>query len=178
MNPVLEIADRQHDDPAVMGVFDAIERSLGVLPNMVRAMAVSPVLLQTYVGMSGQLAKGVIGAQTREKLAMLVAQVDGCSYCLSTHMHLASKAGIPREQLEAARSAQSDEPKEAAILAFAHAVIVERGHVGAAAVETAREAGLDDAELAEIIGHVSLNFLTNTFNSAFGTPIEFPVIEA
>ena len=44
-------------------------------------------------------------------------------------------------------------------------------------VAAAREAGLTDAELSDIVGHVALNVLTNYFNKAFDVEVDFPVVE-
>ena len=40
-----------------------------------------------------------------------------------------------------------------------------------------KEAGYSDCEVAEILALVALNVLTNYFNVAFETPIDFPAVE-
>jgi alkylhydroperoxidase family enzyme len=52
-----------------------------------------------------------------------------------------------------------------------------RGGVSHSDVAAAREAGLTDAELSDIVGHVALNVLTNYFNKAFDVEVDFPVVE-
>ncbi len=44
-------------------------------------------------------------------------------------------------------------------------------------IDAAQSAGLSDAELAEIVGHVAVNVLTNYFNRAFAIDVDFPVVE-
>ena len=44
-------------------------------------------------------------------------------------------------------------------------------------IQAARDAGLTDAELGDVVGHVALNVLTNYFNRAFDVDIDFPVVE-
>jgi hypothetical protein len=39
-------------------------------------------------------------------------------------------------------------------------------------------AGLSDEEIAETIGHVAVNVLTNYFNKAAGVAIDFPAVAA
>ena len=53
-----------------------------------------------------------------------------------------------------------------------------RGDITATDVEAVRSAGATDQEIAETIGHVALNVLTNYFNKAAGVDIDFPVVEA
>ena len=43
-------------------------------------------------------------------------------------------------------------------------------------VRRVKEAGYGDGEVAEIIAVVALNVLTNYFNVAAGTPIDFPAV--
>jgi uncharacterized peroxidase-related enzyme len=117
----------------------------------------------------------MIGAATRERIALAVAQRNGCSYCLSAHSYLAERvAHLDAGDIAAARSAASADPKTAAILAFAAAVNDGRGTVTSQDLAAARAAGLSDEEIAETIGHVALNVLTNYFNTAADVAIDFP----
>ncbi|MFC4125540.1 carboxymuconolactone decarboxylase family protein [Nocardia rhizosphaerae] len=157
----------------------AVQQAMGVVPNLTRVMAHSPALVRGYLALNGSLAAGALPAATRERIAVAVAQANRCSYCLSAHSYLAEHvAGVSADQVEAARKADSDDAKTAAILAFAVAVNEQRGHVDADALATVRAAGADNAEIAEIIGHVGLNVLTNYFNNVAHTEIDFPLVQA
>jgi alkylhydroperoxidase family enzyme len=63
------------------------------------------------------------------------------------------------------------------VLTFAKAVVLTRGEVDDETLEAARRAGLDDAELAEIVGHVAVNVLTNYFNKTFAVELDFPRVD-
>ena len=71
----------------------------------------------------------------------------------------------------------SSDPKAAALLAFAEAVLRTKGGVDGADIAAAREAGLSDAELGDVVGHVAVNVLTNYFNRAFEVEVDFPLVE-
>jgi uncharacterized peroxidase-related enzyme len=121
----------------------------------------------------------VLDAATRERIALTVAQANRCSYCLSAHSYLAEHvAHLDAEQITAARKANAAEPKTAAILTFAAAVNDGRGAVTDDHLAAARAAGLTDEEIAETVGHVALNVLTNYFNKAVDVDIDFPVVTA
>jgi uncharacterized peroxidase-related enzyme len=159
-------------------LLDVVRRTLGGTPNMTKAMARSAVL-EGWLNLGRALRKGSINAVDGERIALAVAQANGCSYCLSAHTYTsANVAKLDEAEIERARRFESDDPKAAAILAFAEAVVGAKGAVGDDDVEAAREAGLSDAELSEIVGHVALNTLTNYFNNAFDTEIDFPVVIA
>ena len=154
-----------------------VQRRLGVTPNMAKAMANSPALLHGYVDLSAALSSGVLDGATRERLALAIAQHNGCSYCLSAHSYLAEHvAHLGADDIAAARAATASDHKTAALLAFATAVNDRRGAVDPDALATVRAAGASDEEIAETIGHVALNVLTNYFNKAAGVDIDFPVV--
>ncbi|MFI7068601.1 carboxymuconolactone decarboxylase family protein [Kribbella sp. NPDC050124] len=156
-----------------------VKRNLGVIPNMTKAMANSRALLKGYLGLSGALARGALDTATRERIALAVAQGNECDYCLSAHSYLAEHvAHLDTDEITAARKAQATDAKTAAILALAAAVNDGRGDTPTGVVEAARAAGVTDEEIAETIGHVALNVLTNYFNKAAGVEIDFPVVTA
>jgi uncharacterized peroxidase-related enzyme len=157
----------------------AVQRGLGVTPNMTRAMANAPALLDGYLALSGALSKGTLKAATRERLALAVAQDNACDYCLSAHSYLAEHAAeLAAADIAAARQGANDDPRIAALLTFAIAVNTTRGGVSAEDLDAVRAAGASDEEIAEVIGHVALNVLTNYFNKAAGVDIDFPVVTA
>ena len=58
----------------------AVEKQLGVVPNLFRLVATSPAALEGYLGMFGALGKGNIPAAVAERIALAVAEVNGCDY--------------------------------------------------------------------------------------------------
>lgn len=158
-------------------LLDAVKASLGVTPNMTTTMAHSAVL-GGWLGLSGALYEGSIGAADGERIALGVAEANACVYCLSAHGYLATNvAKLSDDELERARHFGSSDPKSAAILAFAEAVVSTKGGVSDSQIEAARHAGLSDAELGDVVGHVAVNVLTNYFNKAFEVDVDFPVRE-
>jgi uncharacterized peroxidase-related enzyme len=158
-------------------LLDAVKASLGATPNMTTTMARSSVL-EGWLGLTGALHNGPIRAGDAERIALAVAEANDCSYCLSAHTYLGTNlARLEAEEIERARSFDSSNTRSAAILAFAEAVLRTTGGLSDADIEAARAAGLTDAELGDIVGHVAVNVLTNLFNRTFAVDIDFPVIE-
>lgn len=175
----LPLIDPSTATAAVADLFAEVQRRLGATPNMTRAMANSPVVLKGYLELSGALDRGVLDAATRERIALAVAQGNSCSYCLSAHSYLAEHvAHLTADEISAARKATASSPKTAAILALAAAVNDGRGSVSDDDLSAARAAGVSDEEIAETIGQVALNVLTNYFNKAMDVDIDFPVVTA
>jgi len=149
-----------------------------VVPNLYRLVALSPNALQGFAGFSGALAK-TLDVKTRERIALAVAQVNRCDYCLSAHSYLGlNLAKLSQEEINANRDGRSTDPKADAAVAFAKAVTEQRGHVGSEAIEAVKAAGYSDAQLVEIVAIVAENSFTNYVNSVAQTEIDFPVVTA
>ena len=82
-------------------LLEAVNKQLGVVPNMFRLISNSPAALEGYLGLNGALAKGALPAATRERIALAVAQINDCGYCLAAHTYLGSNLA----QLDAAEIA-------------------------------------------------------------------------
>ena len=66
-------------------LLEAVKLQLGVVPNLFRIVSTSPAALEGYLGLNGALAKGVLTPATRERIALAVAEINGCGYCLAAH---------------------------------------------------------------------------------------------
>ena len=160
-------------------LLEAVAAQLGSVPNLFRAVAVSPQALEGHLGMFGALGKGSLTVATRNRIALAVAEVNGCDYCLSAHTYLGKQlAKLDDAEMTANRSGASNDPKADAAVRFAAKVARERGRVSDADFAAVRLAGYTDAQIIEIVQHVALNVWTNFFNNAFATEIDFPVVNA
>jgi uncharacterized peroxidase-related enzyme len=168
------------DTPAAsQPLLEAVAKQLGSAPNLFRLVATSPQALEGYLALSGALAKGALPAQTRERIALAVAEINGCDYCLSAHTYLGKNlARLDDAEIAANRSGASNDPKADAAVRFAASVARSRGHVSDADFSAVKLAGYTDAQIIEIVQHVALNTWTNTFNNVFQTEIDFPVMTA
>ena len=155
-----------------------VKGKLGLVPNMTRAMANAPAVLDGYLQFSGALAKGTLPAKVREQIALAVAQVNGCDYCLSAHSAIGKMVGLTAEQIRDSRLGTAVDHKTDALIRFARKVVETRGRVSDADLEDVRDAGFDDGVINEVVAHVALNVFTNYFNNVAETDIDFPKAEA
>lgn len=155
----------------------AVNKQLGSVPNLFRIVSNSPAALDAYVGFSGALGKGRLAAATRERIALAVAEVNGCGYCLAAHAFLGRNlAKLDDAEIAANRNGASNDPKADAAVRFAAKVARNRGQVSEADVAAVKAAGYGDGEVVEIIAHVALNVFTNYVNEALKTEIDFPPV--
>jgi len=155
-------------------LLEAVQKKMGMVPNLTKVMAQAPVVLETYLKGSEALSGGVLSAVEREHVALRTAELNQCQYCVSAHSALGKMQGLSEEEVLATRAGKSEATRAQAILDFTEAVVRERGKVSDEDIAEARDRGLTDADLVEVVGHVALNLLTNYLNNVAGTAIDFP----
>ena len=159
-------------------MLQAVKRQLGIVPNLFRLVSTSPAALEGYLGLSGALGKGELPAATRERIALAVAEINGCGYCLSAHTYLGKNvAKLDDAEIAANRQGGSNDRKADAAVRFAANVMRERGHVREEDVKAVKDAGYSDAQIIEIVLHVALNTWTNYINEVAKTDIDFPAVK-
>jgi uncharacterized peroxidase-related enzyme len=164
---------------ASRSLLEDVKKQLGVAPNLFRMVASSPAALQGYVGLLGALGNGALPAATHERIALAIAELNACDYCLSAHTYLAMHvAKLDESEVSANRSGSSNDARADAAVRFARKVAQLRGHVTDEDVRAVRTAGYTDGEIVEIVQHVALNTWTNYVNSVARTEIDFPVVTA
>jgi uncharacterized peroxidase-related enzyme len=162
---------------ASRALLEAVQKQLGVVPNLFRLVARSPAALEAYVAMIDSLGRGSLPAATRERIALAVAQFNGCDYCLSAHTYLGKHlAKLDDAEIAANRRGGSNDRRADAAVRFAIEVLRNRGHVSSDALDAVTAGGYDDGQVIEIVMHVALNVWTNYVNQVAGTDIDFPSV--
>lgn len=155
----------------------AVEAQLGSVPNLFRLVSISTAALEGYLSMSGALSKGALAAATRERIALAVAKVNGCGYCLAAHTYLGKAiAKLDEREIAANRDGGSHDAKADAAVRFAAQIARLRGHTDDADLLAVRAAGYSDEQIIEIVQHVALNTWTNYINEVAKTDIDFPEV--
>jgi AhpD family alkylhydroperoxidase len=152
----------------------ATRKQLGRVPNLYAAMANSPSALGAYLAFRGALQSGALPAEMAERVALLVAQLNACDYCVAAHTFRGRKIGLADADLAETRHGRSGEPRIDAALAFVTALIEGRGMVAPARAEALLAHGWSEAEIGEIVAHVALNVFSNYFKQVAGPELDFP----
>lgn len=95
--------------------------------------------------------------------------MNGCEYCVAAHSFFGGKVGLDADDLLAARAGTLS-----GVAALARAVTLSRGQLSDAQLSAARDAGLNDEKIIDVIAQVSLLTLTNYLNNVAKTEIDFP----
>lgn len=175
----ISIPSAEQTHAATQPLLAAVQKSLGVTPNLMKLVGHSPAALEGYLALNGAAGKGKLSVQLRERIALAIAEFNGCDYCLSAHDFLGQNvAKLSRFELDAARNGHSEDAQTEAALHFALQVARNRGQVSDADLAAVRLAGFDEPSIVEIVVNVALNVLTNYVNNVAQTDIDFPQVNA
>lgn len=157
-------------------LYAAIQSQLGMIPNFLKVFANSPAALKAFLGLHGIAGEGSLGPQTRERIALALAQQNSCEYCLSAHTAIGRKAGLSSAEIEANRAGSSQDAKAAVAVKFARSLVAHTGDITTAELLEMREAGYSESDIVEVITHVGMNILTNLLGKAGRVDIDFPKV--
>ncbi|MEM6357299.1 MAG: carboxymuconolactone decarboxylase family protein [Pseudomonadota bacterium] len=169
----------RHEAPAAARpLLDRVRARTCSMPNGVKVLSNSPAMLEGYLSLSNGLAKGHFSAREGTAIALAIAGRNACEYCATLHAATAKRLEIEPHEITGNLNGRSADRRIGAALRLACAILETRGRVRDDLLDDVRRAGLSDAEMVEIVGHVALSVLTNYANHLAGTEIDFPSLEA
>lgn len=154
---------------AARAALEGVRKGLGFVPNAFKTLAHSPAALNGYLGLAQALGQSSLSAAEREVVALATSEINGCDYCLAAHSFFGAKAGLSDEAISQARQGTLS-----AVSALARQITESRGQLRDEQISAAREAGLSDSKIVEVVAQVTLLTLTNYLNNVATTDIDFP----
>jgi uncharacterized peroxidase-related enzyme len=155
----------------------SLAAALGWVPNLYATVARAPHTLRGLLDWERHVARGSLSAREIELLKIHVSEINGCAYCLSAHSELGRRAGLRPDELRAARLGYGATPREDALLALARRIVRTGGSGARGELARAREAGISDAELFDVIAVVALKAFTNAAAILTEAEIDFPLVD-
>ena len=148
-----------------------------MIPNIIKNMALSPTVLKSYLGLDESLSEGVLGPKLREKLALTIAQAHKNEYCLAIHVALGKSLGLSADEIMDARRGSSPDTRTDAVLRFVRSLLETNGPIPESGLHRLEKAGFVQAEIGEILAHISLNLFTNFYTEVMKPPLDFPRVD-
>ncbi|MFH1067957.1 MAG: peroxidase-related enzyme [bacterium] len=155
-------------------LLDKVQKKFGKIPNIMRTMAQSPAVLDSYLSFSGAISAGSLSPKLREQISLAVAQINHCDYCLAAHSLIGKTTGLNEQEILDARRGKAADAKTAAALKFAVQLAEQRGCAANEDIQRLRQAGHSDGEIMELVAVVALNIFTNYINHVAETEVDFP----
>lgn len=171
----IKALDPQKAEGEIKKLFDAVEQQLGMVPNMMRVMGNSPAVLNSYLLSSKALKQSSIGFTLSEQIALTVAHINACDYCLTAHTFISNIVlKIDPQTINLARKGESCKSKTQAALDFVVNLMQNKGNPSDMHLQTLQKEGFNDRQITEIIAHTALHIFTNFIVNASQVSIDFP----
>ena len=166
--------DPQQASGRIRELLDMAEQKFGVIPNVAKVMANSPVVLDSFLALTAAMESARIGAKLHHQVKLATSETNVCEYCTSILCAIGSSAGLTAADLVEGRLAKAQDPRTNAALMFAHAVLETKGKVKDDDLRAVRQAGFSDAEIVEIVASVVVGCFTNFLNNVADTELDIP----
>ncbi|WP_159007210.1 carboxymuconolactone decarboxylase family protein [Bradyrhizobium sp. S69] len=152
-----------------------LQAAFGMIPNIAGVISTSPVLINSLVGLFGNVHGGSFTEAQIQTLLLTNAVTNGCSWAVAFHTALALKEGLDSADVEAIRERRlPTDKKHAALSLLARTLIEKRGRLDDRDVEQFMAAGFADDQALEVIAAVAASTITNYAGSVTKTPLEAP----
>jgi len=152
-----------------------LQSAFGMIPNIAGAMATSPVLINSLVGLFGNVHGGSFTEAQVQTVLLTDAVTNACTWAVAFHTTLALKEGIDPADVQAIRERRlPKDGKLAALSALAKTMIEKRGRLDDDDVNRFLAAGFGKDHLLEVIAAVAASTITNNTGSITKPPLEAP----
>ena len=154
---------------------EQLQSTFGMIPNVLGSMATSPTLINSLVGLFGNVHGGSFTEAEVQTVLLTDAVANASAWAVAFHTALALKQGLDPADVEAIRAGRL--PKEtrlAALSDLARTLIEKRGRLDEADLDRFLAAGFGKDHALEVIGAVAASTITNYTASLAKTPLEAP----
>lgn len=152
---------------------EQLTKAFGVLPNLPAVIANSPKLINSLVGLFGQVHSPGLSEAENQIVLLTDAVTNSSTYAVAFHTTLALQQGISAEETTAIRERRVPADKRfAALSSLAKALIEKRGHLSEQDLESFAGAGFTKERVLEVIAIVAASTITNYSGSIMNPPLE------
>ncbi|MDX7954015.1 carboxymuconolactone decarboxylase family protein [Lichenihabitans sp. Uapishka_5] len=151
----------------------ALQSAFGFIPNIAGAMATSPVLSSSLVGLFGNVHGGSFTEPQIQVLLLTNAVTNEAEWAVAFHTTLALQQGLTPADVDAIRSARlPNDPAFAALSRLARTLIEKRGRLDVTDSAAFLQAGFTEEDLLEVIAVTAASTITNYTANVTKPPLE------
>jgi len=155
-----------------------LESAFGMIPNLIGAVSTSPILINSLVGLFGNVHGGSFTEAQVQIILLTDAVTNGCAWAVAFHSTLALKEGIDAGDVQAIREGRlPKDEKFSALSGLAKTMIEKRGRLDDEDINRFLAAGFTKEHLLEVIAAVAASTITNYTGSITKPPLEAPFLD-
>ena len=168
--PIHTIASApEHSKPALA----QLQQAFGVIPNLAAAIANSPKLINSLVGVFQQVHSPGLTESENQIVLLTDAVANSSTYAVAFHTALARQQGVSSEETDAIRERRAPTDKRfAALFTLAKTLIEKRGHLSEQELDSFVAAGFTRKQVLEVIAIVAASTITNYAGTIANPPLE------
>ena len=167
-----QIHDEESAPQAAQPILKSALKSGGQLPNFLGVLGGAPAALRGYVRLRAELRHNGLPAGTVERIALAAANAQQAAPDLTRHARAARAVGIGLDEIMRAQRWSSEDPAQAALLAWLQPLAEQRGGIAAPVHEAAREAGWTEEQLIEAVAVLALESFAAMVDVAGEVPVD------
>lgn len=157
-------------------IFDRLEGTLGMVPNLYATIAYSETGLENY--MTLQNGKTSLSKKEKEVINLVVSQINDCQYCQSAHTVLGKLNGFSDDQIiEIRKGKASFDPRLNALTKFTKELTLNKGKVTEGTLNGFLNAGFSKGSIVDVIIAIADKIVMNYLHNLTRIPIDFPLAE-
>lgn len=154
-------------------VLRQLQQAFGLIPNIAAKMAVSPVLINGFIGLFERVHAGSLTEPQIQVLLLTNAVTNASEWPVAFHTALALKAGVQPADVDAMRhGGLPGDARLAALSMLARTLIEKRGRLAASDQQPFLEAGFTSEQMLEVIAVVAASTITNYTGSVTRPALE------
>ena len=147
--------------------------AVGFVPNLAGAIANSPVLANSLLGLFQNVHGGSFTEAEVQVLLLTNAVTNSCSWAVAFHTALGLKQGLDPADVQAIRERQlPNQRRYAALSGLAKTLIENRGQLTDDDLTAFLEAGFEKEHVLEVVAVVAASTITNYAGKITNPPLE------
>lgn len=152
---------------------EQLQQAFGVLPNIAAAIANSPKLINSLVGLFQQVHSRGLTEPENQIVLLTDAVTNSSRYAVAFHTALAVQQGISPQETDAIREGRFPADRRfAALSSLAKALIEKRGHLSQQELDSFIAAGFTREQVLEVVAIVAASTITNYTGTIADPPLE------
>jgi len=154
---------------------EQLQKAFGVVPNIAGAIANSPKLINSLVGVFQQVHSSSLTEPEIQIVLLTDAVTNSCTYAVAFHTALALQAGVSSAETGAIRELRAPKDQRfAALFRLARNLIEKRGHLGEEDFASFFAAGFTKEQVLEVVAIVAASTITNYAGTITHPPLDEP----
>ena len=152
---------------------EQLKKAFGVIPNIAAAIANSPKLINSLVGVFQQVHSSSLTEQEIQIVLLTDAVANSSTYAVAFHTALALQQGVSSEETGAIRERHMPKNNRfAALSTLAKTLIDKRGHLSDQELDSFLATGFTKEQVLEVIAIVAASTITNYAGTIANPPVE------